>query len=98
MFLAARKACMRIVRPAIVLSRKTDMRSDFRILRHPASPVGVKEAAKLLCRVRLRVRVWLLRIFGLSKRKQRESEGRAGNRHGKQHEHANHLRFPPGGG
>src|SRR5882724_3693829 len=93
MFFATRNAGRRIVRPAIVLPRKTNMRSNFRILRHPASPVAVEEAAKCLRRVRLRV--WLLRIFGLGKREQREREGRDGNRQGKQHEQTNHYGFLP---
>src|SRR5258705_13902872 len=95
MFLAARNAGGGIVGPAIVLARKTDMRSALRILGHPAPPVGVKEAAKFLRRVRLRVRVRLLRIFCLGKREQRKSEGRAGHRQGKQHEHTNHYGFLP---
>src|SRR6266404_9796502 len=93
MFPAARNAGRRIVGPAIVLARKTDMRSDLRILGHPAPPVGVKEAAKFLRRFSLRVRVWLLRIFCLGKREQRKSKGRAGCRQGKQHQHANHYVF-----
>src|SRR5712675_2755313 len=95
MFLAARNAGRRIVGPAIVLPRKADMRSDLRILCHPAPPVGVKEAAKFLRRFSLRVRVWLLRIFCLGKRDQRKSKGRAGHRQGKQHEHTNHYGFLP---
>src|SRR6266403_3832855 len=95
MFLATRNADSRIVGPAIVLARKTDMRSDLRILGHPAPPVGVKEAAKFLRRFSLRVGVWLLRIFCLGKREQRKSKGRAGHRQGKQHEHTNHYVFLP---
>src|SRR5882762_2063392 len=95
MFFAARNAGRRIVSPAIVLPRKTDMRSDLGILGHPAPPVGGKEGAKFFCRVRLRVRVWLLRIFCLGKREQRKSKGRAGHRQGKQHEHTNHYGFIP---
>src|SRR6267142_812935 len=93
MFFATRNAGRRIVRPAIVLPRKADMRSDLRILGHPASPVGLKEAAKFFCTARLRV--WLLRIFRLGKREQRKSEGRDGNRQGKQHEQTNHYDFLP---
>src|SRR5882762_867989 len=95
MFLATRNADSRIVGPAIVLARKTDMRSDLRILGHPAPPVGVKEAAKFLRRFSLRVRVWLLRIFCLGKREQRKSKRRADHRQGKQHEHTNHYGFLP---
>src|SRR5882762_3689169 len=95
MFLATRNADSRIVGPAIVLARKTDMRSDLRILGHPAPPVGVKEAAKFLRRFSLRGRVWLLRIFCLGKREQRKSKGHAGCRQSKQHEHANHCGFLP---
>src|SRR6267154_2994944 len=95
MFPAARNAGRRIVRPAIILARKTDMRSDLWILGHPAPPVGVKETAKFLRRFSLRVRVWLLRIFCLGKREPRKSEGRAGHRQGKQHEHTNHYGFLP---
>src|SRR5882762_1478947 len=95
MFFAARNAGRRIVSPPIVLPRKTNMRSNFRILGHPPPPVGVKEAAKFFCSARLRVRVWLLRIFCLGKRKQRKSKGRAGHRQGKQHEHTNHYGFLP---
>src|SRR5712671_4132239 len=95
MFLATRNAGRRIVGPAIVLPRKTDMRSNLRILGHPAPPVGVKEAAKFLCSSRLRVRVWLLRIFCLSKREQPKSKGRVGHRQGNQHEHTNHYGFLP---
>src|SRR5712671_7868335 len=93
MFLAARNAGGGIVGPAIILARKADMRSDLRILGHPAPPVGVKEAAKFLRRFSLRVRVWLLRILCLSKREQRKSNGRASCHQGKQHEHTNHYVF-----
>src|SRR5712671_1663266 len=95
MFLATRNAGRRIVGPAIVLARKTDMRSDLWILGHPAPPVGVKETAKFLRRFSLRVRVWLLRILCLGKREQRKTKGRAGHRQGKQHEHTNHYGFLP---
>src|SRR6266481_6912081 len=95
MLFPARNAGRRIVGPAIILARKTDMRSDLRILGHPAPPVGVKEAAKFLRRFSLRVRVWLLRIFCLSKREQGDCKSRAGHRQGKQHEHTNHYGFLP---
>src|SRR5882762_8252490 len=92
MFFAARNAGRRIVSPPIVLPRKTNMRSNFRILGHPPPPVGIKEAAKFLRRFSLRVGVWLLRIFCMGKREQRKSEGRAGNRQGKQDEQTEKFR------